>query len=110
MEEDDATAEGAATVGTQANGGIISSQTSTGADSDAQGTTGTNHQGMNHGTTGQTGTITGGTMTGGASGGAMSGGTMSGGAMQGAQSYPPCSRTVTDSCIQTNERGRARRR
>jgi hypothetical protein len=119
MEEDDATAEGAATVGTQANGGIISSQTSTGADSNAQGTTGTNHQGMNHGTTGQTGTTTGGTMTGGASGGAMSGGTpggamsggtMSGGAMQGAQSYPPCSRTVTDSCIQTNERGRARRR
>lgn len=27
--------------------------------------------------------------------------------MQGAaRDYPPCSRTVTDSCIQTNERGR----
>jgi hypothetical protein len=33
---------------------------------------------------------------------------MSGGGMQGAGNYPVCSRTVTDSCIQTS--GRARRR
>ena len=113
MEEDDAKAEGAATVGTQANGGVRSSQTTTATDANAQGTTGTNHQGMNHGTmnhgaAGQTGTTTGGTMSGGTSGGTMSSGGMSGGAMGRAQSYPPCSRTVTDSCVQTNERGRRR--
>ncbi|HEX9931762.1 MAG TPA: hypothetical protein VGB08_02860 [Allosphingosinicella sp.] len=29
---------------------------------------------------------------------------------QGMRNYPPCSRTVTDSCIQTNERGMRRPR
>jgi hypothetical protein len=38
-------------------------------------------------------------MSGGSAGGATSAGT-----------YPPCSRTVTDSCIQTNERGKRRSR
>ena len=50
------------------------------------------------------GTAAGGTMAGGAtSGGAMSGGAMGGGAM------PACSRTVTDRCTQTYERGVRRR-
>lgn len=171
MEEDDATAEGAATVGTQANGGVRSSQTTTATDADAQGTTGTmnhgtmNHGTMNHGTAAQAGTAQGttghgnmnhgtmnhgaagqagttgqsgmnhGTMNpgtgtqGSAAGGTMSGGTAGGGTMsgwsggtgnasgaytgvggpmQGARDYPPCSRTVTDSCIQLHERGRRR--
>jgi len=47
--------------------------------------------------------------------GNMSGGNMGNMAGTGGQattSYPPCSRTVTDRCVQTNERGtrRARRR
>jgi hypothetical protein len=100
-----------------------------------QGTTGStgNHSGMNHGTTGQgsttgatrSGTATGITRSGSTTGGTMSGGMSSGGGMSGGQgmsgssamagggmqagNYPPCSRTVTDQCIQTNERGRRRR-
>jgi hypothetical protein len=75
----------------------------------SQGATG--HSGMNHGTAAGQGTMSG--------EGAMSGqGTMSGqagmsasgagGPFQAARDYPPCSRTVTDSCIQTYERGRRR--
>jgi hypothetical protein len=69
---------------------------------------GMNHGGMNHGTSGQSGTSGHSGMNHGAAGqsGAMTG---VGGPMQAAGNYPPCSRTVTDSCIQTNERGRRRR-
>ncbi|HEX8578517.1 MAG TPA: hypothetical protein VF655_02845 [Allosphingosinicella sp.] len=141
MEEGSATAQGQVTVGTQANGGVRSSQTTT-TNGNAQGTAGTSHSGMNHGTMNQStagqagtmsggrssgamsgdanaaGTMSGGSMSGGGtmSGGSMSGGTMSGGSMSGASGvggplqaagdYPPCTRTRTDSCIQTGARRR----
>ena len=130
MEEGNATAHGQATVGTQANGGVRSSQTTTN-NGNAQGTAGTSHSGMSHGTmnqstAGQAGTMSGGRSSGAMSGDAnaagtmsgntMSGGTMSGGSMsaasgvggplQAAGDYPPCSRTRTDSCIQTGARRR----
>jgi hypothetical protein len=80
-----------------------------------QGTTG--HQGMNHGTATTQGTTGQGAAghTGMDHGTATTQGSMStqtgmGGPDQAARNYPPCSRTVTDSCIQTYERGRARRR
>jgi hypothetical protein len=61
---------------------------------------------------GEMGAAMGGTASGGMAGGAMSGGMASGtgGAMAG--SMPACSRTVTDRCTQTYERGvrSARRR
>ncbi|HEY7808943.1 MAG TPA: hypothetical protein VIA98_01025 [Allosphingosinicella sp.] len=135
MEEGNAAVQGQTTVGTQANGGVRSSQATT-TNGNAQGTAGTSHSGMNHGTmnqstAGQAGTMSGGrssgamsgdanaagTMSGGTmSGGSMSGGTMSGGSMSGASgvggplqaagNYPPCTRTRTDSCIQTGARRR----
>ena len=63
------------------------------------------------GGTGSGGTTTGWSGTGTATTGATGTGayTGTGGPLQAAGSYPPCSRTVTDSCIQTNERGRRRR-
>lgn len=88
--------------GTAAQGGMSSGNSSGGNMS-----TGTMSRGTN-----SMGSMSGGST----SGGAMSGGAMSssgnyggmGGPAQGAGNYPPCSRTVTDSCIQTNERNRRR--
>jgi hypothetical protein len=59
------------------------------------------------GTTGTGGTGTSTSQTG--TGGTGMGGTGMGGPAN-AGNYPPCSRTVTDSCIQTNERGMRRSR
>jgi hypothetical protein len=113
------------------NAGTAATQGSTGQDH-----SGMNHGSMNHGAAGQGTATTGGTMSGGTTrsstgsatmsggnGGSMGTGSMGTGSMagsgsgaytgvggpaQGAGSYPPCSRTRTDSCIQTNERGRRR--
>jgi len=119
--EDDGAAEGTTNAGvsTQVNGGMTSSSTGTGtgaAATQAESHDAINHGNMDHGTA--AGTTSGGTM----SAGTMSGGTMSGangaqsggasagagGRMAAAGDYPACSRTRTDSCVQTNERGRRR--
>ena len=102
--DDDATtnADSDGTVSTQVNGGVNTTTTGTvPAQSGTAGQSGMNHGTMNHGTMNH------GTMNHGAAGtaGAMAG---TGGPARAAGNYPPCSRTVTDSCIQTNERGRRR--
>jgi hypothetical protein len=70
-----------------------------------------NHSGHNMGqtgTTGQAGTGQSDTMGQGSSMGQSGTAGMSGPATAG--NYPPCSRTITDSCIQTYERGVRRSR
>jgi hypothetical protein len=82
--------------------GVATSHSDTGAGRTAEGAT--SHGTMNHGTA-TTGTATShGTMN----HGTATGTTGVGGPYTAAKSYPPCSRTVTDSCIQTYERGRRR--
>lgn len=91
-------------------------QTQQGTDPNGTGTApaGTN-QPMNNGSMNQgnmsQGNMTQGNMTqGNMSQGNMSQGNMAGMSGQAAGNYPPCSRTVTDRCIQTYERGVRRAR
>jgi hypothetical protein len=78
-------------------------------------------KGSNQGTgsmnSGSSGSMSSGSMSDGSmSSGSMSSGSMSDGSMSSgtggsamAGNYPPCSRSVTDNCMQTNERGTRRR-
>ena len=106
--------------GTQSNGGSASGQPmgpdpTDGASMGARAGVGqSGSAGAGQGGQGQAGSSGNWNSSGGSAGGAGAGttgayGGMGGAGAGGTRSYPTCSRTVTDSCIQRNERGMRRR-